>query len=217
MSKKHDLHENTFTINQTWVNSRPRKWKGAKSAVDGAQQGESPNPGRLNREQESASEGADAVEVNLDHIPRQTCLDPNLDHLPVEECIDETSTGVRARTGDSGLEGAILARAPDDGHTPLTQLNVLVSAAVGNQAQHGSQVAVQGVSYSISASPQSPYSSIDSPVSYQPLASIEESCLLRYFIEELSPWVSLLPKYPFIPFILFYFWSYTSPTLSDSR
>ncbi|KAL4757926.1 uncharacterized protein BDW70DRAFT_152961 [Aspergillus foveolatus] len=190
MSRKHDLHENTFAADQTWVNSQPKKWKGGKSAVDGAQQGASPNPGRPSLEQASVSEGADAVELNLDYIPGQTCLDPSLVHRPVLECIEEGSTGVRARTEDSGLEGAILQRAADDGHVSLTRLNVLVSAAVGNQAQHDSPVSVHGMNYSINASPQSPYSSIDSPASspYQQLASIEESCLLRYFIEELSPW-----------------------------
>ncbi|KAL4816680.1 hypothetical protein BDW67DRAFT_190705 [Aspergillus spinulosporus] len=84
---------------------------------------------------------------------------------PDQDCVGEGRTNVRARTEDSGLESAILSRGAADGHTSLTRLNWLVSAA-------------------------SPYSSIDSPASslYQPLAPIEESCLLRYFIEELSPW-----------------------------
>ncbi|KAL4776635.1 hypothetical protein BDW60DRAFT_224247 [Aspergillus nidulans var. acristatus] len=179
-----------FPADQTWVNSRPRKWRGSKSSVERAQQNASPSPDRPNREQASVSEGADAVELNLDHIPGQTWLDSRLVHSPVRDCVDEGSTGVRARTEDSGLEGAILPRAADNGHTSLTRVNVLASAAVGSQAQHASPISVQGVNYSINASPQSPCSSIDSPAPspYQPLASIEESCLLRYFIEELSPW-----------------------------
>lgn len=74
---------------------------------------------------------------------------------------------------------------------PISGLDALVSAAVDIQhspisggsigASHGSPYELNHISPSINNSPGNS--------TIQPLANVEEACLLRYFIEELSPWV----------------------------
>lgn len=79
----------------------------------------------------------------------------------------------------------------------INGLDALVSAAVG--IQHSP---ISGGS--IGASHGSPYNHISPSTNsspgnstVKPLANVEEACLLRYFIEELSPWVwsLFMPEY----------------------
>ncbi|KAL4971592.1 hypothetical protein BDW66DRAFT_164977 [Aspergillus desertorum] len=122
---------------------------------------------------------------------RRLDLDPNLVVPPVQGSLGGGDTGAVAQAQDLGLESAILPHATTGEFTSLAHPNTLASTATGIQTQHESPVSVLGGSPSITASNESPYSCTGSPASpspYQPLASIEESCILRCFMEELSLW-----------------------------
>ncbi|KAL6228893.1 hypothetical protein BDW75DRAFT_250499 [Aspergillus navahoensis] len=182
VSKEHDVHENTFAADQTWVNSQPKKWRGTEPAAETAQLNSNPSPGRPNLNQSS---------VVSEESEGQPWLEPSLVHPPVQGGVGGGDTGAVAHTQDLGLGSAILPRATADGFASLMRLDALVSAAAGIQTQHTFPVPVQGGSNGITASHASSCSITDNPTLpslYQPLASLEESCLLRYFIEELSPW-----------------------------
>ncbi|KAL4914998.1 hypothetical protein BDW62DRAFT_213055 [Aspergillus aurantiobrunneus] len=146
-------------ITTTWVNSEPRKWRtGTVSASS-------------KREKEYS-----AGEVGL---------------LSGDSRLGGEDTGVHGRDGRPavpqfrGLDGRIPSHYLEN--TSVTPLDALVSAAVGIQLE-------SPISESIGTSHGSPYAvnhfspSTSTGSEVQPLANIEEACLLRYFIEELSPW-----------------------------
>lgn len=121
----------------------------------------------------------------------QTAISPG---IPGEE-----GQGTNTQPEDATLDAISTLPALDEGVSawsfhdiPISGLDALVSAAVGIQhdspisggsigASHGSPFEVNHISPGITSTPGSS--------TFQPLANVEEACLLRYFIEELSPWV----------------------------
>ncbi|BCS27073.1 uncharacterized protein APUU_60121S [Aspergillus puulaauensis] len=145
-----------FAVDQTWVNSEPRKWRRAET-VQGSVVLDQPiiSPG-LGGEGEQGIQAEDA-----------TALDP-VSTLP------EFDDGIPVHSFHD---------------IPINGLDALVSAAVGIQhspISGGSIGASHGSPYELNHTPSTNSSPGNSTV--QPLANVEEACLLRYFIEELSPW-----------------------------
>ncbi|OJJ05780.1 hypothetical protein ASPVEDRAFT_55587 [Aspergillus versicolor CBS 583.65] len=141
-----DQARESFAVDQTWVNSEPRKWRKAETVQ-----------GPLRLDQTATSPGIPGEErQSTDTQAENATLDP-ISTLPT-------------------LGDGISAWSFHD--IPISGLDALVSAAVG--ASHGSPFEVNHISPGITSTPRSS--------TFQPLANVEEACLLRYFIEELSPW-----------------------------
>lgn len=150
----------SFAVDQTWVNSEPRKWRRTETAQGSVGLNHSTTSSGLFGEEEQGTQAEDAA-----------AFDP-VTTLPQ-------------------FDDRIPARSFHD--IPISGLDALVSAAVGIQhdspVSGGSIGASHGSPYEVSHISPSAINSCPSTSTFQPLANVEEACLLRYFIEELSPWV----------------------------
>ncbi|KAL4938055.1 hypothetical protein BDV06DRAFT_232125 [Aspergillus oleicola] len=184
-------------IASTWVNSEPRKWRGTGTTTGtGAKRakttGYASEPGLV------PESGVDCPPASSDEAGAQG----GSIQVPIQESAAQTS--IPTASTAKALSDAI-SLAPDT--YPLTGvsgLDALVSAAVGagTGLQHDSPVSTVSIGTSHGSpffhgvnhiSPQSSTGrsnsqGLSSTAEVQPLASVEEACLLRYFIEELSPW-----------------------------
>ncbi|KAL3459315.1 hypothetical protein BJX64DRAFT_279244 [Aspergillus heterothallicus] len=171
---------------QTWVNSEPRKWRRMAAGALGAGSGGSGGS--------STILGAVSVLPNSEGVGRRSGFSGEIEgqtqaQVPVRSLHEEESQVL------SGPHGINASPAPHDGC--FNPLDTLVSAAAGLQgwspasipesrrsigASHGSHASPYGGSHN------SPRAFPTGGESIKPLESVEESCLIRYFIEELSPW-----------------------------
>ncbi|RDW65740.1 uncharacterized protein DSM5745_09479 [Aspergillus mulundensis] len=175
-----DLRGNGFAADQTWVNSQPKKWR------------------RIAGERDTVTESVEGTDTIIS--PKRLGFDETVTVSNGSTAPDASHFNGITQVGDSGGQARAHA-VPDLG--ALTRLNTLVNAAVDVQASHASPASVSlsgGIIQSSHGSPHSlnhvspaasshqSVSSLPSPAASQRLATVQESCLLRYFIEELSPW-----------------------------
>ncbi|KAL4963065.1 uncharacterized protein BDV14DRAFT_202314 [Aspergillus stella-maris] len=186
-----DILADSFAADQTWVNSEPRKWRGTGAAPAAGvkraridtraeiESAEGPAPGRVpESSNETATEGALAQGPNQDSAAENSISTV----LPSEAFPEQLP----------------ISPDPFPFGTAVSGLDALVSAAVGTGLYHDSPASTLSIGASHGSpffhgvntiSPQSSTGHSGSTTAeVQPLASVQEACLLRYFIEELSPW-----------------------------
>ncbi|KAL4908483.1 hypothetical protein BDW74DRAFT_175166 [Aspergillus multicolor] len=206
-SKDIDLSGDVFAADQTWVNSQPRKWRRIDDKKDtetelgkvtGAGRARVTSPRRATHTQTAAvPAGASAPEGLVRGLSYAG------DYRAEES--DNAVTQLYRVEAESAIPPQTTADIAS-----LTRFDNLVNAAVDIQAggQYPSPTSVSRPGGSIQPSHESPRSfhhispaasaasthshqsnsSLPSIATRHPLATVEQSCLLRYFIEELSPW-----------------------------
>ncbi|KAL3476562.1 hypothetical protein BJX99DRAFT_258307 [Aspergillus californicus] len=147
-----------FAVNQTWVNSEPKKW----------------------RQSEIPLENQDSTTSRQDIVPQL--------RSPEDVHTQDQDGPVPASVGD-GFNTDVLLPGNTYGSSSVPLLDALASAAAGVQYESPASHASIG-----NATHPSPCGSSDrllptsSVLDLQPPANVEAACLLRYFIEDLSPW-----------------------------
>lgn len=185
-----------FTQAQTWVNSKPRSWRPSDSA---------------SRLQESPSQPAAPPWPHDDPIDNQIenpspSREPVLDHQDVAVTVESSHPSIReyapppAETtpqGRSPYNSAIISLSSPSswvscydphlprhvGHEP--QRNI---GASGSRPSFGSEAQASGA-LDLSDPHPTASSSFTPHLPATAFGGVQESCLLRYFIEDLSPWV----------------------------
>ncbi|KAL2846368.1 hypothetical protein BJY01DRAFT_234623 [Aspergillus pseudoustus] len=183
---------------QTWVNSEPRKWR--KTETGGVTAGSPAVTG-------DRGAGAGAGDpCGYQRIPDQVDEEEDRARSRTQDQLVHVQTPMVQISDNSEphpIASQVVVQSPASPEygcvstTPFNRLDALVSAAAGLQGWSPASTTGSGGSDRASQwSHHSPHGSYTShhqvnPLraeEIKPLGNIEESCLLRYFIEELSPW-----------------------------
>ncbi|KAL4957608.1 hypothetical protein BDW69DRAFT_180393 [Aspergillus filifer] len=191
-----DVPADSFAADQTWVNSEPRKWRGAgiPSSATGVKRART-DTGSENLS--TTGSARDHALASSDGTAAQGALFQGPNQASTAEKLNIISAMIPGETLPEQLPVS-----PDPfplgTTTTVSRLDALVSAAVGSGLHHDSPASTLSIGTNHgspffhgvnSISPQSCTGhSGSTTANVQPLASVEEACLLRYFIEELSPW-----------------------------
>ncbi|KAL4923587.1 uncharacterized protein BDV17DRAFT_276605 [Aspergillus undulatus] len=206
-----DIPVEGFAVHQTWVNSTPRKWRGAKAAAEGSGSGTGSRGAKRSKSSPTASEPTshEILAKQPPAVPEEAAAEGEGDPIQIQIQAGDSAAGGHFVPAfqEQDLDQPILSDSyPIPTSTTVSGLDALVSAAVGIHHVHESPVS----GGSIGASHGSPYVyglgvihnhdhshdhisplttiSPGNDTDVQPLANVEEACLLRYYIEELSPW-----------------------------
>ncbi|KAL4790945.1 hypothetical protein BDV19DRAFT_401637 [Aspergillus venezuelensis] len=181
------------SISSTWVNSEPRRWRGTDTNTVTGNKRARTDAGPENDSRPGAARGHDPADLN--GAVAQGALIQEPAELPAAHASipEEISTG--APTDQFQVP---IPSDPFPLGATVSGLDALVSAAVGSSPQLDSPASTLSIGASHGSpffhgvnnfSPQSSMGlSGANTAEIQLLASVQEACLLRYFIEELSPW-----------------------------
>ncbi|KAL4880531.1 hypothetical protein BJY04DRAFT_219002 [Aspergillus karnatakaensis] len=189
-----EKRDESFAGDQVWVSSEARKWRrtGTETKAQTQMQGRREEEELNNAGVVPVVSGAEAARNGGDNLVSHAAGGTGSMTFFSTVLSDPSPPGEYQAVDPLFLPTVHTDLSPSGYPQPVSPLHALVSAPVGDQQSPAS--VPSGV---IDASPHgdnhiSPSitnltnHTIDS--NPQPLANIEESCLLRYFIEELSPW-----------------------------
>lgn len=162
----------SFTQGQVWVNSKPKTWRAPRHSATWT-------------EQSSASLSSRPYGGSVFHSPSPNEIVPGLEDATSPPCPSQPGQNERPNGTSPQNASFLVLSSPElspmssQAHHGETSSH---SGAISNDFPSGFRSAINATEDDAS----SPYSYQCTPTASE---SVQESCLLRYFIEELSAWV----------------------------